>query len=75
MIPKRPIRTVYPCCDRRARFSALADFPTETYIRRCRECETTWAIRRKSMPFLTDGIIDILEWQDTKGREYMQRYG
>lgn len=75
MIPTITVKATYPCCGKQARLTVLTDFPKEAYTRRCRECETTWDIRRSSIPFLGDGFIHRLEWQDTAGREYQQRYG
>jgi hypothetical protein len=75
MIERIVIKTTYPCCGGQSRLSAITALPKEGYTRRCFECGTVWDVRRYSTPFLEDGFIHRLEWQDVAGREYRQRYG
>lgn len=70
------IRTEYPCCGRPARLRAIEGVPSETYARRCRECETRWWVQRTKLPERVASVrIDRLDWLDTKSREYVKKYG
>jgi hypothetical protein len=68
------IRTQYPCCGGACRLRATLAVPAERYTRRCRPCETTWDVKRRTIP--GDGVrIDVLEWLDTHDRLHYRTYG
>ncbi len=72
----RTIRTVYPCCPRKAFLHALTALPRECYTRTCPECHTTYVVKRRTLTASTDPIIvDALDWLDTATLLYTRHYG
>ena len=57
------VRTVYPCCNKPARFRVWTAVSRERYKRVCQACDTRWSVVRRVVA--RPGVrLDILDWND-----------
>lgn len=61
------VRTITPCCRRRATFQVASD--QQTYRRRCRGCGVVWTVTRQTWYRLVgDGVKEQLTWSTADWR-------